>query len=216
VVASSTTLRGSCGNHGACDGPFVGPRMIGALTRYQIGQRVRTDGPQTHCRNRARRRWRRPDLWRRGSARCCGGSVIRFVWILLTTHARLRGHRLLRRYLKLVVGNSKAWRRATVSGAVAGRAVAAYALHSLHQTAAKPRLFPFFKTVPSHDHPRFVAYAYLVIVGTSNAVNLTTGSTDSPSMPASWWPCLGVFAYATGNIRSPAICNSLHPWLGEC
>ena len=27
---------------------FVGPRMIAALTRYQIGQRVRTDGPQSH------------------------------------------------------------------------------------------------------------------------------------------------------------------------
>src|SRR5260370_39845452 len=27
---------------------FVGPRMIAALTRYQIGQRVLTDGPQSH------------------------------------------------------------------------------------------------------------------------------------------------------------------------
>ena len=27
---------------------FIGPRMIGFLTRYQIGQQVRTDGPQSH------------------------------------------------------------------------------------------------------------------------------------------------------------------------
>ena len=27
---------------------LIGPRMISALSRYQIGQRVRTDGPQSH------------------------------------------------------------------------------------------------------------------------------------------------------------------------
>ena len=27
---------------------FIGPRMIAQLARYQIGQQVRTDGPQTH------------------------------------------------------------------------------------------------------------------------------------------------------------------------
>ena len=29
-------------------GLFLGPRMIAGLTRYQIGQQVRSDGPQTH------------------------------------------------------------------------------------------------------------------------------------------------------------------------
>ena len=27
---------------------FIGPRMIALLSRYQIGQRVRSDGPQSH------------------------------------------------------------------------------------------------------------------------------------------------------------------------
>ncbi len=27
---------------------FIGPTMISMLSRYQIGQRVRTDGPQSH------------------------------------------------------------------------------------------------------------------------------------------------------------------------
>jgi len=27
---------------------FIGPTMIAMLSRYQIGQRVRTDGPQSH------------------------------------------------------------------------------------------------------------------------------------------------------------------------
>ena len=30
-------------------GLIIGPRMIAALSRYQIGQQVRTDGPQTHA-----------------------------------------------------------------------------------------------------------------------------------------------------------------------
>src|SRR6202453_3521384 len=29
---------------------LIGPHMISALSRYQVGQQVRTDGPQTHLR----------------------------------------------------------------------------------------------------------------------------------------------------------------------
>jgi phospho-N-acetylmuramoyl-pentapeptide-transferase len=48
----------------------------------------------------------------------------------------------------------------------------------------------------------FLAYAYLVIVGTSNAVNLTDGLDGLAIMPAVMVAmALGVFAYATGNVR---------------
>jgi phospho-N-acetylmuramoyl-pentapeptide-transferase len=81
---------------------------------------------------------------------------------------------------------------------------AAFILHSLHQTAAETTLYvPFFKTVAvPMTTIGFVAYAYLVIVGTSNAVNLTDGLDGLAIMPAVMVAtALGVFAYATGNIK---------------
>jgi phospho-N-acetylmuramoyl-pentapeptide-transferase len=88
---------------------FVGPRMIGALTRYQIGQRVRTDGPQSHL--------------QKSGTPTMGGVLIlvatgvstllwadlssRFVWILLATTLAFGAIGFYDDYLKLVVGNSK-------------------------------------------------------------------------------------------------------------
>src|ERR1019366_1327373 len=81
---------------------------------------------------------------------------------------------------------------------------AAYCLHSFHQTAAETTLYvPFFKTVAvPMTTIGFVAYAYFVIVGTSNAVNLTDGLDGLAIMPAVMVAtALGIFAYATGNIK---------------
>jgi phospho-N-acetylmuramoyl-pentapeptide-transferase len=186
---------------------FVGPRMIGALTRYQIGQRVRTDGPQSHL--------------QKSGTPTMGGVLIlvatgvstllwadlssRFVWILLTTTLAFGVIGFYDDYLKLVVGNSKglAARYKYLAQSLAAL-VAAYALHGLHQTAAETTLYvPFFKTVAvPMTTLGFVAYAYLVIVGTSNAVNLTDGLDGLAIMPAVMVAmALGVFAYATGNVR---------------
>jgi phospho-N-acetylmuramoyl-pentapeptide-transferase len=62
---------------------------------------------------------------------------------------------------------------------------------------------PFFKTVAvPMTTAGFVAYAYLVIVGTSNAVNLTDGLDGLAIMPAVMVAtALGIFAYTTGNIK---------------
>src|SRR4249919_1571854 len=65
----------------------IGPTMIALLSRYQIGQQVRTDGPQTH-------------LLKSGTPTMGGGLILvamllgtllwadltsRFIWILLAT-----------------------------------------------------------------------------------------------------------------------------------
>ena len=186
---------------------FIGPRMIAALTRYQIGQRVRTDGPQTHL--------------QKSGTPTMGGVLIlvatmvgtllwadlssRFVWILMATTAAFGAVGFYDDYLKLVVGNSKGLAaRYKYLGQSLIALVAAYALHALHQTAAETTLYvPFFKTVAvPMTTLGFVAYAYLVIVGTSNAVNLTDGLDGLAIMPAVMVAmALGVFAYATGNIK---------------
>jgi phospho-N-acetylmuramoyl-pentapeptide-transferase len=186
---------------------FIGPRMIGQLARYQIGQQVRTDGPQTH-------------LKKSGTPTMGGGLILtamvigtllwadlgnRFVWILLVTTLCFGAIGFYDDYLKLVVGNSKGlparYKYLAQSAVALGTG---FTLHALHQTAAETTLYvPFFKTVAvPMTTLGFVAYAYLVIVGTSNAVNLTDGLDGLAIMPAVMVAtALGVFAYTTGNVK---------------
>src|SRR5260370_68212 len=81
---------------------------------------------------------------------------------------------------------------------------AALAGHTLHQFSYESVLYvPFFKTVAvPMSTAAFLALSYFVIVGTSNAVNLTDGLDGLAIMPAVMVAAaLGVFAYLTGNIK---------------
>jgi phospho-N-acetylmuramoyl-pentapeptide-transferase len=201
---------------------FIGPRMIDALTHYQIGQRVRTDGPQSH-------------LQKSGTPTMGGGLILvamvfatllwadlssRFVWILVASTIAFGGIGFYDDYLKLVVGNSKGLpaRYKYLAQSVAALC-AAFALHALHQSGAETSLYvPFFKAVAlPMSTLGFVAYAYFVIVGTSNAVNLTDGLDGLAIMPAVMVAAaLGVFAYATGNVRFAAYLQIPYiPGVGE-
>src|SRR5271166_2987444 len=186
---------------------FIGPLMISLLNRYQIGQQVRSDGPQSH-------------LQKSGTPTMGGGLILvamgigtllwadlssRFVWILLGTTLAFGLIGFYDDYLKLVVGNSKGLpaRYKYLAQSVAGLTVA-FTLHGLHQAPAETSLYvPFFKTVAvPMSTLGFVALAYFVIVGSSNAVNLTDGLDGLAIMPAVMIAAaLGVFAYVTGNIK---------------
>jgi phospho-N-acetylmuramoyl-pentapeptide-transferase len=185
----------------------IGPTVISLLGRYQIGQQVRTDGPQSH-------------LQKSGTPTMGGGLILvsmglgtmlwadmssRFIWILLATTLGFGLIGFYDDYLKLVVGSSKglAARYKYLAQSVLGLA-AALALHNLHQFAADSALYvPFFKTVAiPMSTAAFLALSYFVIVGTSNAVNLTDGLDGLAIMPAVMVAAaLGVFAYVTGNIK---------------
>jgi phospho-N-acetylmuramoyl-pentapeptide-transferase len=189
---------------------FIGPTMIEMLSKYQIGQRVRTDGPQTH-------------LQKSGTPTMGGGLILvamaigtliwadltsRFVWILLATTMAFGLIGFYDDYLKLVKGNSKGLAaKYKYLGQSVVALVAALVLHGLHQSSAETSLYvPFFKTVAvPMSTIGFVAFAYFVIVGTSNAVNLTDGLDGLAIMPAVMVAAaLGVFAYTTGNIKFAA------------
>ena len=186
---------------------FIGPGMIAMLSRYQIGQRVRSDGPQSQ-------------LPKAGTPTMGGGLILvsmvlgtllwadlssRFIWILLLTTLAFGLVGFYDDYLKLVVGNSRGLApRYKFLAQSAGGLGAAFALHHWHVSAAETSLYvPFFKTVAvPMSTAVFVAFAYFVIVGTSNAVNLTDGLDGLAIMPAVMVAAaLGVFAYATGNIK---------------
>jgi phospho-N-acetylmuramoyl-pentapeptide-transferase len=106
-------------------------------------------------------------------------------------------------YLKLVVGNSRGLiaRYKYFWQSVAGLG-AAVVLYSTAQSAAETTLYvPFFKNVLLPLGVLFVPLTYFVIVGSSNAVNLTDGLDGLAIMPAVLVAgALGVFAYASGNV----------------
>ena len=183
----------------------VGPRMIASLSRYQIGQVVRDDGPKTH-------------LPKAGTP-TMGGTLIlvttlvstllwaelsnRFVWMVLGVTFAFGLIGFYDDYLKLVVRNSKGlvprWKYFWQS--VAGLSTAVTLYYTASSPAETTLFLPFVK---SFAEPlsvfSYVAVGYLMIVGMSNAVNLTDGLDGLAIMPAALVAAaLGIFAYASGN-----------------
>jgi len=183
---------------------LIGPWMIRRLSYNQIGQRVRDDGPKSHLPKAGT-----PTM---GGAlilvamaprRCCGADLTnRFVWITLGVTLAFGLIGFWDDYLKLVVGNSRGLiaRYKYFWQSVAGLCCA-IALFVTAKAPAETALFlPFFKTVMVPLGYGYVLLTYLVVVGSSNAVNLTDGLDGLAIMPAVLvGGALGVFAYATGN-----------------
>jgi phospho-N-acetylmuramoyl-pentapeptide-transferase len=182
----------------------IGPKMIASFSARQIGQRVRDDGPKSH-------------LPKAGTP-TMGGTLIlvamaastilwadvnnRFVWITLLTTMAFGIIGFWDDYLKLVVGNSRGliarykffWQSVAALGC-------ALALFYTAKSSAETALFlPFFKTIAIPLGVGYIVLTFLVLVGSSNAVNLTDGLDGLAIMPTVLIAgALGVFAYATGN-----------------
>jgi phospho-N-acetylmuramoyl-pentapeptide-transferase len=188
-------------------GLVIGPTMIARLSQYQIGQMVRDDGPKSH-------------LPKAGTPTMGGALILaaifagtllwadlanRFVWLVLGVTFAFGLIGFYDDYLKLVVRNSKGlaarWKYSWQS--LAGL-IAAVVLYSTAATRAETTLFlPFVKAFAEPlSAIAFVALTYLMIVGMSNAVNLTDGLDGLATMPSVLVAGgLGVFAYASGNAR---------------
>ncbi len=183
----------------------VGPSMIRKLTAYKIGQSVRDDGPQTH-------------LIKAGTPTMGGALILvsitittllwadlenRFVWIVLLVTLGFGAVGWVDDYRKVVHGNPKGLsaRAKFFWQSVIGITVACYIAFSTKLPAQTQFIVPFFKEVA---YPLgvvgFVAMTYCVIVGTSNAVNLTDGLDGLAIMPTVMvGSALGIFAYVAGN-----------------
>lgn len=185
---------------------FIGPQMIRRLTTYKVGQVIRTDGPQSH-------------LSKAGTPTMGGALVLiaialstflwgdlsnRYIWLILVVTIGFGAIGWWDDYLKLVKKNSGGLsaRRKYFFQSVLGLSAAIY----LYATATLPieteLVFPFFKHMLWQMGPLFILLTYFVIVGTSNAVNLTDGLDGLAIMPAVMVAgALGIFAYLTGNIQ---------------
>ena len=184
---------------------LVGPWMIRSLAARQIGQNVRELGPQSH-------------LSKQGTPTMGGALILvamlastllwadlsnRYIWIVAGVTAAFGLIGFYDDYLKLVVGNSKglAARWKYLLQSIAGFGAAIALLYSAATPDATALHVPFFKEVAVPLGPAtFIVLSYFVIVGSSNAVNLTDGLDGLAIMPSVMVAgALGVFAYASGN-----------------
>ncbi|MEN8107081.1 MAG: phospho-N-acetylmuramoyl-pentapeptide-transferase [Pseudomonadota bacterium] len=184
----------------------IGPEMIRRLGRYQIGQPVRDDGPETH-------------LVKAGTPTMGGAMILvavaittllwadlgnRYVWVVLLVTLLFGLIGWVDDYRKLVLKNSAGLpaRAKMFWQSLVGLVVAVF----LYLTAVTPAettlIVPFFKDVALNLGWMYVVLVYFVIVGSSNAVNLTDGLDGLAILPTVLIAAaLGVFAYATGNVK---------------
>jgi phospho-N-acetylmuramoyl-pentapeptide-transferase len=184
----------------------LGPPMIRSLRRRQIGQNVRDDGPQTH-------------LAKAGTP-TMGGVLIMTavaistllwsdlgnlnVWVVLGVTLAFGAVGMADDMKKLRYGNAKGLSaRAKYLWQSAAGLIAATILFLGSSSPAATTLFvPLFKNVALPLGAVFIPWAYLVVVGSSNAVNLTDGLDGLAIMPGVLViTALGIFAYATGNVK---------------
>ncbi len=184
---------------------IVGPAMISRLSRYQIGQVVRDDGPKTH-------------LPKAGTPTMGGALILvttlvstmlwaelsnRLVWTVLGVTFAFGFIGFYDDYLKLVIRNPRGlvarWKYFWQS--VAGLSTAATLYFTATSPAETTLFLPLFKTFAEPLSAfGFISITYLMIVGMSNAVNLTDGLDGLAITPAALvMAALGIFAYASGN-----------------
>jgi phospho-N-acetylmuramoyl-pentapeptide-transferase len=180
---------------------ILGPRMIRKLTAYKIGQTIREDGPKTH-----EVKTGTPTM---GGALILASTIAttllwtdlsnRWVWLVLIVTALFGLVGWIDDYRKVVLKSPH--------GLTAIQKFSAQALIGLGAAIyiavfSDPLLvIPFFKNaaIPLGG-ALFAILAFFVIVGSSNAVNLTDGLDGLAIMPSVMIAAaLAVFAYVAGH-----------------
>ncbi len=189
---------------------LMGPSLIRKLSALKAGQVVRSDGPQTH-------------LVKAGTPTMGGVMILlsvtiatllwadlhnRYVWVVLVVMLSFGVIGFYDDYRKLVLKDSRGlpgrWKYFWQS--VFGLLAAALLYWSAPVPisglpVAETALYvPLFKHVALPLGGFFVVIAYFMIVGFSNAVNLTDGLDGLAIMPTVLVSgALGIFAYLAGN-----------------
>ncbi len=184
----------------------IGPTMIKHLARFQIGQTIRDDGPASH--------------FSKAGTPTMGGALIiasitastllwgdlgnRFIWIVLMSTLVFGAIGLVDDYRKLVMRNSKGLsaREKIVWQSIAGFGTAMVLFCTAQSPAETELIVPFIKSVAIDLGWFYVPVVYFVVVGTSNAVNLTDGLDGLAVLPTVLVAAaLIIFAYVAGNFN---------------
>ncbi|MFT6102554.1 MAG: phospho-N-acetylmuramoyl-pentapeptide-transferase [Granulosicoccus sp.] len=207
------SLRGIFGVLTALMISFIfGPWMISRLNILQVGQVIRDDGPESH-------------LIKAGTP-TMGGTLIliaifissmlwsdldnRYVWVVLIVTGVFGAVGFVDDYKKVVEKDTRGlparWKYFWQS--VAGLGAAIYLYQYAGTSAETELIIPFFKSVSIDLGLGYIVLTYFVIVGASNAVNLTDGLDGLAIMPSVMvGGALGIIAYLAGNVE---FSNYLH------
>ncbi|MGH8471098.1 MAG: phospho-N-acetylmuramoyl-pentapeptide-transferase, partial [Gammaproteobacteria bacterium] len=185
---------------------LVGPFMISRLSRYRIGQSVRNDGPQSHL--------------QKAGTPTMGGALLliaillstllwmdlgsRFVWVALIVTLAFGVIGWVDDYRKLVRRDPRGLpsRYKYLWQSIAGLCAAVFLYLTANSAAETQLIVPFVKAFVFDLHFLFVVLTYFVIVGTSNAVNLTDGLDGLAIVPSVMIAgALAIFAYASGHVK---------------
>lgn len=200
---------------------LVGPHMIRKLSQYQIGQAVRNDGPKSH-------------FSKAGTPTMGGGLILvavaistfmwadlsnLYIWVTLLTTLAFGAVGWVDDWRKVVEKNPRGlparWKYfwQSIAGMIA--ALILYACADLPQETAL--IVPFFKDVAIELGMGFILLTYFVVVGSSNAVNLTDGLDGLAIMPTVMVAAaLAIFAYVSGNVNFASYLHIPHiPGSGE-
>ncbi len=200
---------------------MIGPKFIQYLVIKQIGQSVRDDGPQSH-------------LSKSGTPTMGGAFILlsiaiatllwsdltnRYVWLVLIVTGIFGAVGWVDDYRMIIEKNSKGlpakWKYFWQS---VGGLGAALFLYYTASTPVETQLFiPFFKDVAWDMGWFYIVFTYFVIVGTSNAVNLTDGLDGLAILPSVLvGSALGLIAYLVGHIEFAEYLHIGHvPGAGE-
>ncbi|MCW8091630.1 phospho-N-acetylmuramoyl-pentapeptide-transferase [Alteromonas sp. ASW11-130] len=194
---------------------LIGPKMIRALQRMQIGQTVREDGPQSH-------------LSKAGTPTMGGLLILSAIVTSVLLWADLTNRYVLVT-LSVVIGygiigfidDYRKVIRKDPKGLIARwkyfwqSMIAIVVAFYLYSSAVLPSetalLVPFFKNVMPQLGLFYLVIVYFAVVGTSNAVNLTDGLDGLAIVPTILVAgAFAIFAYVTGHVNFSSYLNIPH------
>ncbi len=185
---------------------LLGPTIIRRLSHHQVGQFVRDDGPQSH-------------LSKAGTPTMGGALILaaiavstllwadlsnRYIWVVMAVTLLFGAIGWMDDYKKLIKKQSQGLRakHKYLLQTIVGLGAAFFLFYTARVPAELELIVPFFKTVALPMGGMFVVLTYFVIVGSSNAVNLTDGLDGLAILPTVMvGGALGLFAYLTGNVN---------------
>ncbi|WP_371373582.1 phospho-N-acetylmuramoyl-pentapeptide-transferase [Thalassotalea aquiviva] len=206
IVATLTALIASL---------YFGPKLIRYLQTMQIGQTVRDDGPQSHM--------------SKSGTPTMGGILIlgtillsvllwtdlsnAYVQVVIFVTVSFGAIGFLDDYRKVIRKDPKGliarWKYFWQT--VASLAVAIFLYANAQSPTETSLLIPFIKDVMPQLGLFYIVFTYFVIIGASNAVNLTDGLDGLAIVPTILVAsAFAVFAYVTGNANFSAYLHLPH------